>query len=146
MNPDTDGNAPRNTLYSEDAGARDIATREVCNNCNSIDQDMDTNQDMDTTAIECESQCISSDHVKITAVKFILTLKERFKLTQVSLDYTIKAVEEMTLLSANVLRQSIVNNMELATAPFDLQSSLVNPFVGLKTEYQQRKFWSYCKW
>jgi len=44
------------------------------------------------------------------------------------------------LLSSNVLRQSIVDNMELSTAPFDLQSSLVNPFVGFKTEYQQTKF------
>ena len=80
MDSDIDGN----TLYSEDAGALDIATRKVSNNCSSIDQNMDTNQVMDTTtAIECESQCISSDNVKITTAKFILTLKERFKLTQV---------------------------------------------------------------
>ena len=33
-----------------------------------------------------------------------------------------------------------MNNKELATAPFDVQSLLINPFVGLKTEYQQTKF------
>ena len=123
----------------------DIAIHEVSNNYSSTDQDMDTTDfnmphSVDTDEFECESECISSDNVKITAAKFILTLKERFKLTQASLDYTIKAVGEMMLLSANVLRQSIVDNRELATAPLDLQSSLVNPFVSLQTEYQQTKF------
>ena len=126
-----------------------IGTHGVSNNYNSGDQDMDTNQDMDATDFnmpysfntdECESECISSDDVRITAAKFLLILKERFKLTQASLDYTIKAVEDMMLLSANVLRQSIMDNRELATAPFDVQSPFVNPFVGLKTEYQQTKF------
>ena len=39
---------------------------------------------------------LCKDDVKTAAAKFILTLKEKFKLTQVSLDYTVKAVEELT--------------------------------------------------
>ena len=88
---------------------------------------------------EYEPECIGPDNVKMAAAKFLLTLKERFKLIQASLDYTIKAVEEIMLLSANVHRQSFVENRELASIPFDQHSSLANPFVGLKTEYQQTK-------
>ena len=73
----------------------------------------------------------SKDDVKKAAAKFILTLKEKFKLTQVSLDYTVKAVEELLLLSNKCIEQS--------------DSMLTNglhpsPFDELKTEYQQTKF------
>ena len=73
---------------------------------------MDTfNQDNVNTD---DSECLI-DNVKISAAKFILILKERFKLTQASIDYTIKAVEEMMLISANMLRQSIVDNTDHVT-------------------------------
>ena len=89
---------------------------------------------------ECEPGRACPENVKMAAPKFLLTLKENFKLTQASLDYTIKAVEEMMLLSANVHRQYFLENRELASIPFDQHSALANPFVGLRTEYQQTKF------
>lgn len=131
LGPDSDGC----TLSRSDTSARGIATCAVSDDCSSTDQDMDDNDFNMAHSVdnpnECGPECISPDNVKIAAAKFILILKERFKLTQASLDYTIKAVEEMMLLSANVHRQSFVENRE---------SSLPNPFVGLKTEYQQTKF------
>ena len=133
------------TLSSDTStSARDVVTLAVSDDCNSTDQDMDDNDFNMPHSVdnpnEYESESTSPDDVKIAAAKFILTLKEKFKLTQASPDYTIKAVEEMMLLSANVHRQSFVENRELAFVPFDQQSSLANPFLGLKTEYQQTKF------
>lgn len=74
------------------------------------------------------------DNIKIAAAKFILTLKEKFKLTQTSLDYTVKGVEELLLLSNKYLEQSVSG---LASSSFYVHSS---PFDDLKTEYQQTKF------
>ena len=59
------------------------------------------------------------DTIKTAAAKFLLNLKEKYKLTQVSLDYTVKAVEDLLLLS---------------------NKRLENPFEDLKTECQQNKF------
>ena len=70
--------------------------------------------------------------VKTAAAKFILILKEKFKLTQVSLDYTVKTVEELLLLSNKCIEQS---DSGLAS---DLH--IPSPFGDLKTEYQQTKF------
>lgn len=127
-----------------ETGTGGIETGVVSDDCSSTDQDMDDNDFNMPHSVnnpnDYEPECIGPDNVKMAAAKFILTLKERFKLTQASLDYTIKAVEEMMLLSANVQRKSFVENRELASIPFDQHSSFVNPFVGLKTEYQQTKF------
>ena len=77
------------------------------------------------------------DIIKIAAAKFILTLKEKFKLTQTSLDYTVKGVEELLLLSSKYLEQSVSESLGLASSPFCFHLS---PFDDLKTEYQQTKF------
>ena len=140
---DIDGDTPS----TDDSNAPNL-TPEV-STYNSVDQDMDTNQDMSTGQdmdtfnhdnVNIDDSEYLIDNVKISAAKFILILKERFKLTQASIDYTIKAVEEMMLISANMLRQSIVDNTDHVTVPFELRSPLVNPFVGLKTGYQLLKF------
>ena len=136
LGADIDGCTPSRS----DTSARGIATCAFSDDCSNTDQDMDDMPHSVDNPNEYEPECISPDNVKIAAAKFILTLKEKFKLTQASLDYTIKAVEEMMLLSANVHRQSFVENRELAFIPFHQHSSLANPFVGLKTEYQQTKF------
>lgn len=39
--------------------------------------------------------------VKMAAANLVLTLKEKFKLSQSSIDYTIKAVEELTMLTTS---------------------------------------------
>ena len=71
-------------------------------------------------------------NVKIAVAKFILTLKEKFKLTQTSLNYTVKAVEELLLLSNKSLEQSMADNL-------DNPLSLGSPFDDLRTEYQPTK-------
>lgn len=77
---------------------------------------------------------IQSANVKIAVAKFILTLKEKFKLTQASLNYTVKAVEEILLLSNKSLEQSIADNLD---SPLCLHSS---PFDDLRNEHQQTNF------
>ena len=52
------------------------------------------------------NQLLCKDDVKAAAAKFVLTLKEKFKLTQVSLDYNVKTVEELLLLSNRLVQQS----------------------------------------
>ena len=45
------------------------------------------------------------DTVKMAAANLILNLKEKFKLSQSAIDYTIKAVEKITMLSTDSMNQ-----------------------------------------
>lgn len=69
------------------------------------------------------------DTIKIAAAKFILTLKEKFKLIQKLLDYTVKGVEELLLLSNKCLEQSVSVSLGLESSPFCFHLS---PFDDLK--------------
>lgn len=93
------------------------------------------------------SDCVVNhvDTVKMAAANLILTLKEKFKLPQSSIDYTIKAVEEITMLSTNSVKQSVISNLlasglSIDPSTFDAYFSSNSPFMELKTEYQQTKF------
>ena len=131
---------PYSSLGLFDSGEVEVGTVS-CSTAS--DQDMDEadfnlSQTVNNTN-KCEPEHAGPEDVKMAAAKFLLTLKEEFKLTQTSLDYTIKAVVETMLLSANVHWQHFVEHRELASIPFDQHSSFANPFVGLRTEYQQKK-------
>ena len=62
--------------------------------------------------------------------KFILMLKEKYELTQASLDYTIKAVDKLMFLSSKIVEQSIAEGDSV---------QYLSPFDELQTEYQQTK-------
>ena len=84
------------------------------------------------------------DTVKMAAANLVLTLKEKYKLSQSSIDYTIKSVEELTMLSTNSIKQSVMSNLHASgftiNPSFDACFSSGSPFMGLKTEYQQTNF------
>lgn len=84
--------------------------------------------------------------VEVAAARFLLNLKEKFKLSQVSLNYTIKAVEEITAISACNIKQSVLRKLHeegitASSVSLDQCFLPVNPFVNLGTEYQQTKYY-----
>ena len=85
------------------------------------------------------------EDIVVNAAHFILNLKEKFKLSQVSLDFVIQSVEELLRVSADNIKQSILTTLhqegiEIAPSLSDKCVLLPNPFLYLKTEYQQAKF------
>lgn len=113
---------------------------ESTDNMDTSANDLDMSDHLSNTVAHGAEQPVSnmqSANVKTAVAKFILTLKEKFKLTQTSLNYTVKAVEELLLLSNKSLEQSIADNLGLTDSPLGLHSS---PFDDLRTEHQQTKF------
>lgn len=96
-----------------------------------LDVSNQTSGDIEHDADEQSTLTVQKESIKTDAAKFILTLKEKYKLTQASLNYTIKAVDELMFMSSKVVEQS------LAAGAQGLYSS---PFDDLKTEYQQTKY------
>jgi len=72
------------------------------------------------------------ESIKMAAAKFILTLKEKYKLTQASLDYTVKSVHILISMSS---KQSSVSGPECTSS-----TPYPSPFDDLMTEYQQNKY------
>ena len=126
---------------------------------NTVDHSSILEENLDSNDLEnrpvisnsCSEELVDPeiDHaniVKVATANFLLTLKENFKLPQSSIDYTVKAVEEITIFSANSIKHSVMNHLHTAGFDhshdhlFDACFSPTNPFVELKTEYQQTKF------
>lgn len=93
------------------------------------------------TDFNCDHVVNCVDTIKMAAANLILTLKENFKLPQSPIDYTIKAVEEITMLFTNCVKQSVMSNLYASGftvyPSFDACFSSSSPFMDLKTEYQQ---------
>ena len=75
----------------------------------------------DTTCLEadgtevatlCRSIIDDTDRMKMVAGNFILTLKEKFKLTQASHNYMMQTVNNITDLSANSIKQSVMKELQ----------------------------------
>lgn len=82
-------------------------------------------------ADEQPSLTVQKESIKTDAAKFILALKETYKLTQASLDYTIKVVDKLMFLSSKIVEQSIAEGDS---------GQYLSPFDELQTEYQQTKY------
>ena len=92
------------------------------------------------------SNTSNCDNIVMNAAHFILNLKEKFKLSQVSLDFVIKSVEELLQLSANTIKQQVLEallqeGVVISPLLIDDCFTQVTPFGSLKTEYQQTKFY-----
>jgi len=118
------GDTQDDTDEPEDESNTDVGLVDF-NVCNDASEDLVEEHDAE------QSTSYGYKAVKIAAAKFILTLKEKFKLTQTSLDYTVKAVEELVVLSSECVEQS---------DPGLAGSLHPSPFDELKTEHQQTKF------
>ena len=118
-----------------------------------VEENMDTDSVYPNSAeefvhLESESDNDNERDVQLAAAHFILILKEKFKLTQTSLDYAIKGIEDITMLSANRMKCSVMRllnksgfsiNAELEAELYDYLNP-PSPFASLKTEYQQNRF------
>ena len=141
------------TRVDEDDG---VETHSVTCSTN-IEEGMDTNNPHTNSAEDfaclesemvndkdVESEMINDEDVQLAAARFILILKEKHKLTQMSLDYAIKGIEEITMLSANRFKHSVMSVLNESGSSINatLRDCLIptSPFVNLKTEYQQNKF------
>jgi len=49
--------------------------------------------------------------IVINAAQFILNLKEKFKISQVSLDFVVHAAEELLKLSASTIKQNVLETL-----------------------------------
>lgn len=86
------------------------------------------------------------DDIVVNAACFILNLKEKYKLSQVTLDFVTHSVEELLRVSTDDIKQHVLKTLyqqgiEITPPLFDKCFSSVNPFLCLKTEYQQTKFY-----
>lgn len=108
-------------------------------------------QDDTFNGLPCPSDYLSSDDeeemgesdkvrsVEETAALFLLTLKEKFKLTQRALDFALGSVNEIITGVCDSIKQSAQAS---AVTPLDLDTfEHYDPFSLLKTEYQQSKFY-----
>ena len=87
-----------------------------------------------------------SDHdFVLKTAKFILNLKEKFKLTQVCLDFILQSVEELLSILTDGIKQSVMRRLrETNVDTSKLSDDFFMPvdlFKNLKTEYHQTKFY-----
>ena len=116
------------------------------------DTSIDSEEDMDINEIAAvnggelsyehdrheESNIIS---LELAAASFVLNLKEKFKLSQASLNFAIKAVEEIIEISTNNIQDSVLKTLRESSISANVAHCFTstNPFISLKTEYQQTK-------
>ena len=79
-----------------------------------------------------------------SAALFLLTLKERHRLTQVGLDFTVEQVQNIISMMTDHLKSSVKNHFEgnnnLHLINIDEIFSFANPFERLQTAYMQNKY------
>ena len=117
-------------IHSEGAGGSVAISSHDCEEASIRYSDVFTD-DIEHGSNEQLTLAVQKETIKRDAAKFILNLKERYKLTQASLDYTIKAVDNLMFLSSKMAKQS------LAEGDQGQYSSL---FDDLQTEYLQTKY------
>jgi len=93
-----------------------------------------------------DETCPKDVDIVIHAVRFILNLKEKFRLSQVSLDFVINSVDELLRMSAANFKSQILTTLhqdgvEKAASISNQIFSSLDPFLCLKTEHQQTKFY-----
>ena len=145
---DTLNSMPNEDEYTlDDDGDLTVNAIEMNNHvCDSVTE-MDTRQstELEEASSDYNNEAsIDNRHsdVETTVAHFILNLKEKFKLTQASLNFAIKSVEELVMVSANNVKQSIKNEVG-DTAIINIPDHCFvpeSPFLNLKSEYQQTKF------
>lgn len=123
--------ADSDTANDYESTQEDLASDLIGSNDTSIDTS--TSGDIEHNA-EQLSLPVQKQSVKTAAAKFILTLKEKYKLTQASLDYAVKAVDELISISNKAVQESFANGQGLTNTLY------ASPFDDLKTEYQQTKY------
>lgn len=83
--------------------------------------------------------------VRQSAAQFLLTIKEKYHLTQAAVDYGVGSVNQMVSHVCEELHVSVVRTLQNnnIAIPEELNDTftLIDPFQGLATEYQQSKYY-----
>ena len=108
----------------------------LCDN----EESMDINEA--ATNNDCEFFCgyDGRTSLELTAAHFVLNLKEKFKLSQASLNFAIKGIEKIIEVSTNNIQDAVIKNLSITTSNIEQCFSQANPFINLKIEYQQTKY------
>ena len=79
----------------------------------------------------------------IAAGRFLLTLKERYNLSQAAVDFCVSSVKQMIGFTCQDLKDSIQDTLEKSGCSELLEGlrDNINPFEELETEHQQTKFY-----
>lgn len=85
----------------------------------------------------------SVEDVEAVVGRFLLVLKEKYRVTQASLDFAVESVSEILQYVTNNIKQAVFNKLSKdETIHSDVLRECFaqdNPFTNLKTEYQQTK-------
>ena len=123
----------------ESSRALEIPASSEANAVNHPSADMDTIDEtanhLNSGVPEPHSQCVPVHDPRATAGRFLLTLKERHRLSQVAISFTINSVREIVSQACHNITTSA------ATAGVSISSEALDPFCGLDTEYLQSKFY-----
>ena len=97
----------------------------------------------------CADSIVSSNQMQKTAALYLLTLKERYKITQTAVDFVVSQTKHMVdnvvtdLRSAaekEIKKLSCLND-EDASGILSVFTDVRDPFLGLETHYLQCKFY-----
>ena len=105
---------------------------------------------LDSSCLPCSDESNMPDHLRMqkACATLLLTLKEKHKLSQTALDFSVEQVREVIECVTDDVRKRVESEMlDYSTATGmeipDLSSSFhdIDPFVGLHSEYMQQKFY-----
>ena len=106
---------------------------------------LNSDDDICFSVNECSlATCTSAQK---SAALFLLTLKEKYRLTQTALNFAVGQVKHMVGFMAEDMQAAVQSEMiEMHTTAAELPEITscfqnFNPFAGLETEYQQTKFY-----
>jgi hypothetical protein len=85
---------------------------------------------------------VSSEDVELAAARFLLTLKEKYRLTQASLNFALQSVGDIISITCRSIEHAVHQELsESDISPSPCCFHTPDPFSNLKTEYQQTKFY-----
>ena len=101
---------------------------------------------LDDESMDCYSSPVSGPSlVSRSAAQFLLTLKERYRITQTAVDFAVGSVNQIVShvyqeLEECVRKELQENEIAIPTTLGDCFTP-INPFCGLESEYQQVKYY-----
>lgn len=114
----------------------------------SPEEDHDTQEAMDLqrsapdSPSSNESPTISDEDIKLAGARFLLTLKEKYRLTQASLNFALESVHDIIKITSQSIHNSVCKELEDGSFPPTSGCfQTYDPFSNLRTEYQQTKFY-----
>ena len=126
---------PQNTVVSSSSLTEDVTP--------------DVNVDSDQSEQHSPPEAVSHEHLSRSAGLFLLTLKERYQLTQTAINFAVGQVKQMVTFVSEDIRAAVLSTLQQHYATTgvnipDIESCFedIDPFCGLTTEYLQTKFFS----